>query len=190
MPRGIYDHSHIIPWNKGLTGAVIVSESTRAKLREKRKGKTPTFGMKFGEETRQKHREAVKRLGLKPPSMVGRKHTEEARKNMSAAQRKSGYMQYARGAMAPNWKGGIASKNHVARTSKAFIVWRESVFTRDNWTCQKCGARGVHLHPHHIKEFSRCPELRFEVDNGLTLCKECHLGLHGLLPKTAQTPAT
>ncbi len=115
---------------------------------------------------------------------------------MSAAQRSNGYMQYARGPLTPNWKGGITSKNHIARTSKAFIEWRQAVFTRDNWTCQQCSTRGVHLHPHHIKEFAKYLSLRFDINNGLTLCKRCHLGLHGLLPTftngvlTAQTPAT
>lgn len=186
MPSGIYESNKgRVAWNKGLKGIYKASEETRAKLREKRKGRKPGLGRKMPEEEKLRRREIALRLGMKPPNCKGMKHTAQAIANMSAGQRKSGYMQYAKGEMAPNWKGGIASKNHVARTSKAFIEWRKAVFARDNWTCQNCEAHGVHLHPHHIKGFAKYPELRFEVTNGLTLCKPCHLAHHGLTKKDA-----
>lgn len=49
-----------------------------------------------------------------------------------------------------------------------------AVFQRDNFTCQGCKQRGGRLHAHHILAFSQFPEHRFDVSNGLTLCKECH----------------
>ena len=77
------------------------------------------------------------------------------------------------------WKGGITPINKKIRHSMGFNLWRIAVFKRDNWTCIWCGARSkkgkaVILEADHIKPFALYPELRFAIDNGRTLCKECH----------------
>ena len=72
------------------------------------------------------------------------------------------------------WKGGINAKNDSIRKSVEYKLWRESVFKKDNYTCQDCKVRGKNLHAHHIKPFALYPELRFDVNNGKTLCIECH----------------
>jgi len=51
--------------------------------------------------------------------------------------------------------------------------WRREVYRRDNNTCQHCGAT-VGLHAHHILSYNEYPELRFDIDNGITLCTVCH----------------
>lgn len=77
------------------------------------------------------------------------------------------------------WRGGVTPINKAIRQSKEMKAWRLSVFTRDNWTCQKCGNRSrknnyLRIEAHHIRPFATFPILRFEVSNGLTLCKQCH----------------
>lgn len=72
------------------------------------------------------------------------------------------------------WRGGITIINKAIRSSFEYRLWRESVFKRDNYTCKFCGQRGNRLHADHIKPFAYFPELRFDLNNGRTLCKECH----------------
>jgi hypothetical protein len=77
-----------------------------------------------------------------------------------------------------NWKGGITSENRSARTQMEYYVWQRAVFSRDGNTCQDCGffsKKARRLHAHHVKAFAKYPELRYDVANGLTLCKECHI---------------
>lgn len=72
-------------------------------------------------------------------------------------------------------------ENKRIRLSEKYKNWREQVFSRDDYTCQKencnyCGnKKGVYLHPHHIKKFSKYVSLIFNIDNGITYCKNYHL---------------
>lgn len=78
-----------------------------------------------------------------------------------------------------NWKGGVCSESILQRSSKENKKWRISVFERDDFTCQICGDnRGGNLNAHHIKRWCDYPELRFNIDNGITLCKDCHIIIH------------
>jgi HNH endonuclease len=73
-----------------------------------------------------------------------------------------------------NWKGG---KTQLQRRMESieYRTWVESVFKRDNFTCQICGKYGNGIfHADHIKSWANYPDLRFEVSNGRALCRPCH----------------
>lgn len=73
----------------------------------------------------------------------------------------------------PQWKNGVSTINKLLRGSSEFKKWRKEVFEYDNYTCWICELGG-RIHPHHLKSFSKYPELRFVKSNGLTLCEYCH----------------
>lgn len=83
----------------------------------------------------------------------------------------------------PNWKGGLGNENKIFRRSDEYKEWRNLVFKRDNYTCQDCKQIGGTLHAHHVKSYKYYPELRIDVDNGLTLCFECHKKIHNWISK-------
>jgi len=73
----------------------------------------------------------------------------------------------------------LSAQKERIRKSVHYKLWREAVFERDDYTCQKCGDRSgngheVYLHSHHIKSFTHFPLLRFAIDNGITYCDKCH----------------
>jgi hypothetical protein len=80
-----------------------------------------------------------------------------------------------RGSQSLFWKGGVTEENKIIRCGLQYSLWRESVFKRDDFTCRECNQKGGKLNAHHIKPFSLFPELRFAIDNGVTLCVSCHM---------------
>lgn len=67
------------------------------------------------------------------------------------------------------------------RSSTRYKYWRKSVFDRDEYICQGCGTR-KDLQAHHIIQWIDCSEnkdLRYATENGITLCRKCHLEAHG-----------
>ncbi len=86
------------------------------------------------------------------------------------------------------WKGGKTKIHQLERTRAKYIHWRDSVFERDGYKCQKCAAvngngKRIILNAHHIQLFSKDEDKRFELDNGITLCKSCHILEHPHLIK-------
>lgn len=90
----------------------------------------------------------------------------------------------------PHWKGGISGENRRIRGSAEYLRWRQAVFTRDDYTCQICGARGVHLEADHVKPFALYPDIRLDINNGRTLCIDCHLefGWRGRVRNNGEHP--
>ena len=110
----------------------------------------------------------------------GTKHKEATKQKMSKAHKGENHW---------NWQNGKTELVMQIRNSPEYAEWRLKVYTRDNFTCKKCGCnKSGELEAHHIKflfviikeyqiktldDALKCKEL-WEVKNGLTLCKDCH----------------
>lgn len=132
------------------------------KIHTRRRG--PLIGTKFSDEHKIKISKRIK----------GIKRSFETREKLSRY----------RGPLASGWKGG--GKRDWSFKHK---FWKDSVFERDNYTCQKCGIKrsdkckecghqSIQINAHHIKTYVSFPELRYEVSNGQTLCYKCHRKEH------------
>lgn len=94
--------------------------------------------------------------------------------------KKSNYKRGSKGEKHPNWKGGATPISARLRNTIEYKEWRKGVYKRDMWTCQDCGThcKAKNIVAHHIKSFNDYPELRHDIDNGITYCRACHASLH------------
>ena len=78
------------------------------------------------------------------------------------------------------FKGKELPKLQGAHYKKSSILhgqWANDVKERDNRTCRECGSN-EQLHAHHLFPRSVFPELRYHLNNGVTLCAPCHKNIH------------
>ena len=110
------------------------------------------------EETRKKMSIAAK---ARKSNWIGRKHSEETKRKMSEAHWIKDRMK-----LKTNGKHGYDSN---------YKNWMLGVKNRDKWLCKinnkDCRGKVV---AHHILSWRNYPELRYEINNGITLCKHHH----------------
>jgi hypothetical protein len=76
-----------------------------------------------------------------------------------------------------NYTGKSSRKEQTKRHWVKYQTWRYAVMARDNRTCLKCGGSN-RVTVHHKNNWSRFPDQRFDVANGVCLCKDCHWSFH------------
>lgn len=64
-----------------------------------------------------------------------------------------------------------------------YVLWSKAVKVRDDFCCKICGAKNVSLESHHIKAWASYPEDRYDINNGITLCKVHHDFFHRIYGK-------
>jgi 5-methylcytosine-specific restriction endonuclease McrA len=169
MPKGVYKHKKLseehkrkiseagkgkVAWNKGVTGYYKASEEQKEKQSKLRKG------------IWKNSKEAIEKIRVKA---IGRGHTLESRLKMSEGRKGTKHW---------HWEGGKTSENLRIRNGIKIQLWRSAVFSRDGFTCQKCGQVGGQLNVHHILSFRDNKEIRTAINNGITFCKLCHISFH------------
>lgn len=147
MPTGIYKHKTSQGFQKGH--------------------KLPSFwlGKKRPKETIEKMRKIMK--GNK--YHLGKPHSEESKKKMRESN--SGDRCY-------RWikdRTKVIGRNNRDFGDPEYKQWRKNVCDRDHWKCRinnsDCKGR---LEVHHILGWKNYPELRYEINNGITLCHAHH----------------
>jgi len=82
------------------------------------------------------------------------------------------------GELNPMWDSTKTDEDrHSGHSDAGHRAWREKVFAKDGNKCVCCGATDS-LHAHHIMPYAEYIELREDVDNGTTLCEDCHSRFH------------
>lgn len=153
------------------------SEETKAKIRKAWEARRLTFvppmkGKRMSEESRRKMSDAAKN---RPSNRLGKKHSAETRLLISEATK----ARTPRGESHYAYSDGKHQRDRCDRRTTEYKAWRDAVYDRDKYTCQHCGdSSGGNLQAHHVKAFADYPELRFNVDNGVTLCRDCHERVH------------
>jgi hypothetical protein len=109
----------------------------------------------------------------------GHETSKEARKKMSIAQKNKiftkEYRRKLKLGIKKYWdKRGRKLDKRPKHYGVKYNEWRLKVYKRDDFTCKVCEKVGGKLQAHHIKPWNKYPELRFDINNGITLCIECH----------------
>lgn len=72
-------------------------------------------------------------------------------------------------------------EREIKRDYTEYYQWRQKVYERDNYTCICCGYdKGNKLNAHHLNGYNWDKEHRTDVNNGVTLCKDCHNLFHDI----------
>lgn len=116
----------------------------------------------------------------------GRRQSDETKAQIMRTKIANGTI--LRGPRHPMWKGGHPWERFA---DPRYIAWRNAVLARDGYVCQACGRRCAKhekgLAAHHILPYAAYPEARFDLANGVTLCRDCHMALHGRARATVTT---
>lgn len=154
-------------WIKGK----LHTEESKAMMRLAKLGRTLT------EEQKRKISASCKGKIISPARRLKLSIAHRGLKKPWAAEtgRKQALKQ--RGANHWNWKNGNSRAYKTGYYSIEYKNWRREVFVRDSYICKSCGSRNP-LQAHHIKGFTEYPLLRFDANNGVTLCKDCHKLIH------------
>ena len=59
--------------------------------------------------------------------------------------------------------------------------WRKEIYKRDNHKCPWPGCNShKKLNAHHIRKWSDFPHLRYDINNGITLCSIHHKSIQNM----------
>jgi hypothetical protein len=162
-----------IPWNKGLKG---FGNEWRDKLNaassetHKGKPKSPEHKARIAASNAGKAFTDDRKAAISKAAK-GRKSWNKGLNKIDNPD----IIQYGKpGASHWNWQGGIAEDRSLSRMLPEYRIWRTAVYRRDGYRCVVCGGRD-RINADHILRWRDFPQLRYEIENGQTLCYKHHL---------------
>lgn len=81
----------------------------------------------------------------------------------------------------PRWVDGSSPERQSAYARSFWKDIARFVRKRDGHRCRRCGqpsSRTIRLHIHHIRPWAGNPDHRYDTDNLMALCKDCHIWVH------------
>ena len=78
----------------------------------------------------------------------------------------------------PNLTDEERERNKTRLSDPLYKKWREQVFKRDKYLCQKCFKKKRQINAHHIESWDNNKKLRLVKSNAITFCEDCHKKFH------------
>ena len=74
------------------------------------------------------------------------------------------------------------------RSTREYREWRVQIIRRDK-CCVICGSR-KQRQVHHMNDATYHPDERLDLENGVTLCYECHMNFHNNFKRSSRQKCT
>lgn len=86
-----------------------------------------------------------------------------------------------------NYNPNLSDEDRILnRDYLEYFEWRKSVYKKNNYKCVVCNSN-KNINAHHLYNYADYPLLRTSIDNGETLCQECHIEFHIRYGKSCNT---
>lgn len=191
-----------IPWNKGKVG--IYSKEYIEKLRKSHLNPSKELRKRISETLKTKGIVPPSRLGVRftkeqkahlsfkkqeRKKLLGYINSPETRKKISLARKGMRFTEEHKANISKNRRGkGMKEQHYLFKVDRnelktdrrhaydsRYKIWMRQVKNRDGWKCritnQECSGR---MEAHHILGWMEYPELRYQINNGITLCHFHH----------------
>lgn len=184
-------NEHPLKGKGGTFAGCRHTDAAKAKISAaaKKRRLSPEHKAKIGRASRRMHQQ-------KGSPMKGRNHSAETRAKISkglkeayangsfngnrgrraSIETRTLMSERRRGSNNGNWRGGLTTKVRDYRKSYFYQLWRRVILERDDHICQYCGK--ISNIVHHLLPMRQYPDYSLCLDNGITICKSCHISSH------------
>lgn len=80
----------------------------------------------------------------------------------------------------PSWDHTITNEERNVsrdRLIPGYKGWKKKIYAKNFYKCVICHSK-ENICAHHLESYKSNPNLRLDLNNGITLCRKCHLKFH------------